>query len=228
MYRILVVIGSAALMPELSDDYNITFCQTAEEAAAHLKQDYDGMILDLFLPGTDGLTFLEEMQHHLPPVVLVLTRLLTPYILQSVEFTCGGYILRIPCSEREIRRRLEDMFRKFSGPVSDASAVAVRYHLHRLRLSAGKGFRRITEILPTFDPDKDPCLFNDYYPDLAKKDSVTMEAIDNSVHRTIQQAYERRNDAVWKEYFPDTARCPKNKEFLSAVARRMKEKDPSR
>lgn len=228
MRKILVVIESAALLPKLSEEYSITFCHSAEEASELLKQTFDGMILNLFLPGTDGLTLLEQMQGRLPPVVLVLTRLFTPYITQAVESLCGGYILRIPCSDQEIVHRLEDMFLKFCSPAPNTSAVTARYHLHRLGLSSGKGFQRMMDILPDFDPDDNPCLFNDFYPALAKRDSVTTDAIDNSIHRAIHQAYERRNDALWKEYFPDTSRCPKNKEFLSAVAERMKAKIPSR
>lgn len=228
MRKILAVVASDAYLPALKEDYNITFCHSAEEAAELLHQEYDGMILDLFLPGTDGLTLLEQANNHIPPVVLVLTRLLTPYIIQSIETLCGGYILRIPCSDRVIVHRMEDMFQKFDSPALDSTSITTRYHLLRLSLSPGKGFYRIMEILPDFDPEKSPCLFNDFYLALAKKDSVTVDAIDNSIHRTIQHAYTRRNDAVWKEYFPDTSRCPKNKTFISAVATRMKEKNPSR
>lgn len=227
MYRFLALISTPALLPTQKDGYEITLCQDAETAAGLLMQKYDGLILNLFLPGRDGLTLLEQMHDQLLPVVLVLTRLLTPYIIQSAESLCGGYILRIPCSDREIAHRLEDMLQKFDSPAPDVSTVFARYHLQRLNLSAGKGFYRMMEILPGFNPKRDPCLFSDFYPSLAKRDSVTVEAIDNSIHRAIQQAYDQRNEAVWKEYFPDTSKCPKNKAFLSAVAARMRETDSS-
>lgn len=228
MYKILAVIASEDLLPNLKEEYEITFCHCAEDAAKHLRQKYDGLILDLFLPGTDGLTFLEQAQDCMPSVVLILTRLLTPYIMQAVEELCGGYILRLPCSDSEICHRLEDMFQKFDAPAPDPTLVTARYHLRRLGLLFGKGFQRMMQILPDYDPEKDPSLFNDFYPELARKHSVTMDAIDNSIHRTIQQAYDRRNDTLWKEYFSDTSRCPKNKEFLSAIAERIKSINPSR
>ena len=228
MRRILAVIESKTLLSKLNEDYEITFCYSAEAATESLHQEYDGMILDLFLPGTDGLTLLEQIQDRIPPVVLILTKLLTPYIIQSVETLCGGYILRIPCSDLEIWHRLEDMFQKFDSPVPDRSVSTARYHIHRLGLRSGKGLQRMMKILPYYDSDANPSLFNDFYPDLSKEESVTMDAIDNSIHRTILKAYERRNDAVWKEYFPDTSKCPTNKEFFSAVAELIKSKDPSR
>lgn len=227
MRRILAVVESEVLLSKLKNDYEIIFCRSVEDAAKQPLQEYDGLILELFLPGTDGLTLLEQAQDRIPPVVLVLTRLLTPYITHSVEALCGGYILRVPCSGLEIRHRMEDMFQRLDSPAPDLSVATARYHLHRLGLRSGKGFQRMMGILPDFDPETDPSLFNDFYPELARKYSVTMDAIDNSIHRAIQQAYDRRNDAIWREYFPDTSRCPKNKAFLSALAERIKTMTPS-
>ena len=219
MRRLLVVVPPDAPLPALSGDYEIQVCHTAQEAAQLFCQDFDGMILDLFLPGTDGLALLERMQEHLPPVVLILTKLLTDYILQSVETLCGGYVLRSPYRQEEISHRLEDMFRKFESPGLGSTAPSVRYHLRRLGLSPAKrGFHCAAFILSRIDPDEDFCLFTDFYPTLAEKYAVTTAAIDNAIHREIDRAYQCRNDAVWLDYFPDTALCPKNKEFLSAVA----------
>ena len=223
MRKILIVTASDELLTMLAEDYEITLCRNAQDAIKLLHQEFNGLILDLFLPGTDGLTLLEQAQAHLPPVVLVLTRLLSPYILQSVASLCGGYVLRIPCSEREIRHRLEDMFRKFESPDHSTDATAVQYHLRHLGLSpARRGFHCAAFILPHYHPDADPCLFKDFYPALAKKYAVTPAAIDNALHREILRAYQNRNDAVWQEYFSDTSHCPGNKAFLSAVAARMK------
>lgn len=228
MHKILLVTASSDLLTVLEPDYKVTLCCTAEAALELLHQEFDGLILDLFLPGTDGLTLLEQAQNHLPPVVLILTRLLTEYIMQSVETLCGGYVLRIPCTDQKILHRLEDMFRKFDTPAPESVSVSVRYHLRRLTLSPSKGLYRMMIILQNFDPKQNPCLFKDFYPELSKQDSITTEAIDNSIHRTIQLAYDHRNDSIWKEYFPDTSKCPSNKEFLTAIAERIAEKSPSR
>ena len=187
------------------------------------------MILDLFLSETDGLTLLENTHAHVPPVILALTRFYSDYILQSLASLGVGYAIRIPCPALEIRNRFGDMFLKFDTPDRALSCTDARYHLRRLGVSPRwNGFHRMAEILPVFDPRMDPCLFSDFYPSLSKQHSVTMDAIDNSIHRAIDRAYEKRNDAIWMEYFPDTSKCPTNKEFLSAVADRMKEKNPSR
>lgn len=221
MRRILIVMDSEIILPLPETDYELTQCRNARQAAELLSQPFDGLILDLFLPGTDGLTFLEDAKEHLPPVVLILTRLLTSYILQAVESLCGGYILRIPCSGREICLRLEDMFQKYESPAC-ISVSAVHYHLHRLGLSpARKGFHCALYILPIFQQTSDPCLFKDFYPILAEQYAVTPATIDNALHREILRAYQNRKDSIWREYFPDTSCCPSNKEFLAAVAAKL-------
>lgn len=226
MRKILALLESAALLPDLDGSFEITFCRTGVEAGRLLQQGFDGMILSLYLPGTDGIAFLEQNQMYLPPVVLVICPMPTPYIYQACAALGVGYILPIPCSGPEILQRMEDMFLKFETPVPDSSVIFARHHLRRLGLAPGKGFRRLEKILLKFDPDDDPFLYGDFYVDMAKQERVTMDAIDNSIHRTIQEAYDRRNEEIWQEYFSNTSHCPKNKEFIRAVAARIRPQLP--
>lgn len=228
MRRLLIITDTPGLLPDLSDRYDITWCRCAGDGADLLQQDFDGLVLDLFLPDTDGLSLLQSLRHRLPPVILALTAFYSPYVLQTAEELGVGYVLRYPFAPGALCDRLEDMFRKFEAPVPDTADASARYHLKRLGISAGKGCRRMLAILPGFDPDAGHNLFSDFYIDLARAESVSPYAIDNAIHRTIVQAYETRNDAVWQDYFPDTTQCPTNKAFLTAVAERMKQTNPSR
>lgn len=224
MRRLLIIIESPALLPALPEEYAVTWCCRGEDAAGLLRQGFDALVLDLFLPGVDGLFLLQQLQEDLPPVVLLLTRFLSPYICQAAQSLGAGYVLRFPFTGAEFLRRLEDMFLKFETPAPELAAANARYHLKRLGICTGKGYRRMLAILPRFDPDAGHCLFSDCYPDLAKAESVSAYAIDDSIHRVIVQAYKVRNDALWQDYFPDTATCPTNKEFLTAIADRIRQK----
>ena len=223
MRRLLIIMDAPALLPDLTKQYAVTWCHHAGQAAALLEQSFDGLVLDLFLQDTDGLSLLQALKDRLPPVVLALTAFYSPYVLQAAEELGVGYILRYPFAPAALQNRLEDMFRKFESPAPDTATAPARYHLKRLGIPDGKGYRRMLIIFPGFDPDAGHNLFSDFYLDLAKAESVSPYAIDNSIHRAIALAYETRNDAIWREYFPDTSRYPTNKEFLTALAEKMKQ-----
>lgn len=224
----ILIVGQSDILPELPDHYTVTRCSRAEKAEALLSQGFDGMVLELFLPGSDGLALLEACADFLPPVVLALSRLITPYVLLAAAEAGVGYLLPIPCAQEEILRRLKDMLLKFEMPAADTAAAFARYHVRRLGLPRGKGLSRILEILPHYDSRMEPCLSKDFYADMAESLGVGTDAIDAAIHRTIQKGYDRRNDAIWREYFADTSECPGNKEFFNAVSDRIHENAPSR
>lgn len=227
MRKILAVTGSEDLRDILyrtmRNEFDLTICGSALDCMNLLQEDFDGMILDLFLPETDGLTLLERMADRRPPVILVLTRLYSDYILQALE-SCGvGYVIRIPCPIEEVKNRMNDMFRKFDTPASEDPLDRVRYHLRRLGLSPRwNGYHHLMYILPLYDPYGTSALFSTFYQDLAARNSVTVDAIDNAIHQTIRRAYEKRNESVWAAYFPDTSQCPKNKDFIASIAEQIK------
>ena len=221
MRKLLFIMQTSDLLPPLTDTYDVTWCPHARQAEALLEQNFDALVLDLFLWDTDGLSVLQALQNQLPPVVLALTAFYSPYVLQAAEELGVGYVLRYPFAPGALLERLEDMFRKLESPVPDTPDALAQYHLKQLGASAGKGYRRMMVILPGFDPEADHNLFSDFYLDLAKAESVSPYAIDNSIHRTIALAYEIRNDAVWKTYFADTSKCPTNKAFITAVAEKI-------
>jgi len=42
--------------------------------------------------------------------------------------------------------------------------------------------------------------------------------VEKAIRAAKEAAYENRNDTVWKEYFPDTSECPKNRDFIARLA----------
>ena len=65
MRRLLIITDAPALLPDLTGRYDVTWCRPGEAAAALLQQNVDGLILDLFLPDTDGLSLLQSLHHRL-------------------------------------------------------------------------------------------------------------------------------------------------------------------
>lgn len=110
MKRILILLASeterVALSDVLKEDYNVTLCGNQSEAAMCLQQDYDAVILDLFLPEIDGLTFLLDHQSCCPPVIILMTQLISSKVLTQSEEVCVDVLLRKPCDMSVVRNYL--------------------------------------------------------------------------------------------------------------------------
>ena len=110
MAKILVLLISEteamAIEEILQGDFDVTLCGDPIEAAMNLQRDYDAMILDLFLPGDDGLTFLAQIRNHCPSVIILLTQLICSDVLTQAEAIGVNVLIRKPYDISVIRKHL--------------------------------------------------------------------------------------------------------------------------
>ena len=217
MHKVLAIMESnalsSALERALGEEFALTRCGDAASGAELLENTPDALILDLFLPGVTGLTFLEENRERLPPAVLVLSPLITPYVVQSAERLGAGFLIRMPCTPEEIARHLREMMRK--PDPSDR----IRDLLLTLRISPRLlGFLYLTEILRLFSADKQQRVTKDLYPVLARKHRTSPDAVEHAIRSCLRDAWNRRDPEIWQHYFPGAQRCPSNREFIAVLA----------
>ena len=102
MYKVLIVMEQDGLrdllLSELQKDCEITVCGNAVEGEELLRYRPDVLILDLFLPGINGFTFLRENRVLLPPVIIALSTLLSPKILRELKDLGITSVVRKPCT----------------------------------------------------------------------------------------------------------------------------------
>lgn len=91
-----------ALVEQLQKDREVTACFDAGEGAALLRQVPDILILDLFLPGTNGILFLRENRENLPPSVIALSTFLSSAVLETLEDLGVTAVVRKPCTVEAI------------------------------------------------------------------------------------------------------------------------------
>lgn len=110
MEQILVLLTSEteamAIEEILQVDFDVTLCSDPIEAAMNLQRDYDAMILDLFLPGDDGLTFLAQNRNQCPSVIILLSQLICSDVLTQAKAIGVNVIIRKPCDISVIRKHL--------------------------------------------------------------------------------------------------------------------------
>lgn len=112
MRKVLVIVNSedlqVALRDALSADWDVTVCGDAAVGTALIRQGFDTLVLDLFLPGIDGLTFLKIAEAYLPAHIVALTTLVNQHILRVLSDLGVGCVLLKPCSVSRIVQYLEE------------------------------------------------------------------------------------------------------------------------
>ena len=111
MRTVLLVLRSEdfarALQDMLNHHYRVISAKNAEEGAVLLQHRTDVLLLDLFLPGTDGLTFLEQNKSHLPSSILLFTTFAEPAILDAVSELGVQAVYHKPCAISSVQNWLD-------------------------------------------------------------------------------------------------------------------------
>jgi CheY-like chemotaxis protein len=234
MERILLILESDVtqeLLTTALSGYEVRSC-SADEASIVLNLfQPDALVLDLFLPGTDGFTLLENCQALLPPVVLPLSVLVTEYVQWKAASLGAGFVLPKPCSVDHIVNRLTDMLLFQRIPEQPDNSTVIDDFLGQFPLH---GKPRLLSalcaaILMTIQ-DPDCLLTKDIYPVLCKAYGSSPDALDQAIRRLLRNAWKQREQyaAVWNTVFPGCTSCPSNGEFIIAAALFLRKKYPSR
>ena len=96
-----------ATQEALREHYDIIVAQDAESGAALLRERPNILVLDLFLSGSDGFSFLKRNRHLLPPKVLLFTTLANSQILQTASDLEVDALFIKPCSISAVLKQLE-------------------------------------------------------------------------------------------------------------------------
>ena len=111
MRAVLLVLRSEdfarALQDVLKYRYRVISAKNAQEGAVLLQYQPDVLLLDLFLSGTDGLTFLEQNKSHLPSSILLFTTFVEPAILNAVSALGVQAVFLKPCSISSVQNWLD-------------------------------------------------------------------------------------------------------------------------
>ena len=102
MRKVLIVMEQDGLrdllLSDLQKDCEVMVCSDAVDGAELLRYQPDVLILDLFLPGVNGLTLLRENRAQLPRVIIALSILLSPKILRELKDLGVTSVVRKPCT----------------------------------------------------------------------------------------------------------------------------------
>ena len=113
--KLLIAVRSEIIADSLTSclsQYEIHICNTGTDALTILETlQPEMLILDMTLPAIDGLTVLQKTCFR-PHIILALTNLVSPAVLQAAAAAGVQDMILIPCTVRHIIERLDALIEK--------------------------------------------------------------------------------------------------------------------
>lgn len=191
-----------------------------------LSYQPDLLILDLFLPGMDGVSILQTAaEAGARPMVLATTCFINDYILDVLTRLNVGYLMKKPCDVRATISRLGDLSQRLHPPMP--SRPDPRTAASNLVLTLGirtklDGYGYLLDAIPLAARNPGISMTKELYPEIGKRHRVNGGQVEKAIRSAVRSAWERRDEEIWRMYFlpgPD-GRVPRptNGAFITRLA----------
>ena len=211
-----------ALAAALNGQYHVLCCRSGSEAFTLLNQEHpDILVLDLMLPELDGLTLLERVSANgIRPMVLAATPILSDYVFSCAQRLGIAYLVRKPCSIEAIACRIQDLSCRLKAPQPKADPVNyVSSLLLSLNISTKhNGFAYLRESILLMAKDPAQSVTKMLYPAVAHICGCQKENVERSIRTALDKAWDKRDEEIWQNYFPNARQRPSNAVFISRLA----------
>lgn len=230
MHRIIIADHSEDFTQLLSGALRSRFlveaCSQGSLVLERLRQSgADVLVLDLMLPGTDGMELLKRIrQEKLASAIIVTSAFLSDYIAHQLHRLGVDYAAVKPCSVSALAERVEELC---AGLEAEPEQTDSRCVVTSILLALGfqphkKGFRQIRDSVLMLARDPGLQVTKNVYPDVGKATGANAQAVEKAIRSTITAAWENRDNDIWRLYFTPAPNGqvpkPTNSAFLARIA----------
>ena len=207
-----------ALSQLLQPDFRVLTCRDGDEALALVKQEQpELMILELSLTRMDGITLLRELNLlETRPRTLIFSAALSDYVLCALQELNADYIMRKPTPAAMVAQHARELLQSRYSQLQDwwVSDLLIRLHIPE----PSQGFRHLMVALPLLAETPGQFLGKALYLEVARRNCVSFESVEKAIRDAIHTGWAQGDPGIWRRYFPDAQRAPKNKQFLTRIA----------
>ena len=188
----------------------------------------DVVIMDLILPGLDGVTLLQRMPKTIKTIVL--SAFCSQSMVQEVMQMGAWYFIPKPAHIDS----LLDRIRQAAAPESSAMPLPsleadVTAIIHEVGVPAHiKGYQYVREaiIIAVQNMDVINAVTKVLYPEVAKRFHTTPSRVERAIRHAIEVAWDRGDLETLQSYFGYTVNSakgkPTNSEFIAMIADRIR------
>ena len=203
---------------------------------SHYSEEVDLILMDLLIPGLDGMALLEALkQKDINKKVIILSSYKDENVIKKCsEYNVSYYIIK-PFSIQSLEKRITDIF--------DASLASKNSHdnldleisqmLHNLGIPSHiRGYKYIRDgIMIIYNNETVSLITKEIYPQIASKYETTPSRVERAIRHAIEVSWIRGDLSLMEDLFGFSVSCdkakPTNSEFLSTIADRIKMIDSS-
>ena len=190
----------------------------------------DLLVMDVILPGLDGLSLLRQLPKENGPKVIVLSALYNDITVADALSAGASYFIPKPC---EMGALLDRMRAVMAPPDRGEKHPAdlknlVTEIIHEIGVPAHiKGYQYLREaiMITVEDMDVINAVTKVLYPEVAKRFSTTPSRVERAIRHAIEVAWDRGDLETLQKFFgytvSNTKGKPTNSEFIAMIADRL-------
>lgn len=210
MKKLLIADGtpglSEALVQALSRDFEISACNQGHEVSrALLDFRPDVLVLDLMLPGTDSIAILHTLRSAgIHPGIVATTCYVSDFVLAALERLGVSYVMLKPCDTGVLAARILEISQG-AQPQNRQEQVRREANILMLRLGLRRnlaGYRYLVEAIVLYDKNPAQSVTKELYPAVGALCGGSGAQAERAIRTCIQDAYNKRQDYLWRLYFP--------------------------
>ena len=241
MYNILVCDDDKEIVKAIEiyltkEGYNVLKSYNGNEALKILaNNEIHLVILDIMMPGKDGIEILEEMKNEgLEKHVIIVSSYKKEYsVKMASKYNIDYYMLK-PFSLESIEKRIIEVVNN-EEPIEvlenkeNNIQMAISKLLHSLGVPSHiKGYQYIRESIYMMYTSKEMIggITKEIYPEIALRFDTTASRVERAIRHAIEVSWSRGDYELMEEIFGhsvdyDRAK-PTNSEFIATLADRLK------
>lgn len=221
--------------------YSVTLCERNGDAVikAVERDNYDALIMDVFMPQTDGLEVLEYFSKNLTvrPVTILLSAVSSLDFEGQIISSGADYYFIKPVKPEAVAARLEKLLKwknnagkeRFSPHRNDDIEVVISDIMRQIGVPAhikGYQYLRTSIELCINDPEMLGSVTKILYPTVAKQYSTTASRVERAIRHAIEVAWDRGDVDVLSSFFGYTIDSnrgkPTNSEFIAMISDKIR------
>ena len=218
-----------------SQDIKVTAVFTSGETALNYiinhQSEIDLILMDILIPGIDGLTFLSELKEkNISKKIIIISNYKDEIVINRCSNYNVSYYMLKPFSILALEKRIKELFSSKSIHMKKNENIDLEISeiLHNLGIPSHiRGYKYIRDgIMMIYNNDNLSFITKEIYPQIAYKYDTTPSRVERAIRHAIEVSWIRGDLALMEELFGFSVSCekakPTNSEFLSTIADRIK------